>query len=198
VKNPLQKFRRSCSTEFAQAEDACCGSGIFFRVLLLTCNNRRMSGAAAACSATFGGSLRTDIFKGAYTVTDQALTTGERESGTVFAPKFDANGLLTAVVTDAASGRVLVVAHMNAEALEATLSSGRVHFWSRSRQSLWMKGETSGHVLEVAAILVDCDQDALVIAAHPAGPTCHTGANSCFYRRLAMRDGAPVLVKVNT
>lgn len=131
-------------------------------------------------------------------MTDRALTTAERESGAVFAPKFDANGLLTAVVTDAASGAVLVVAHMNAEALEATLSSGRVHFWSRSRQALWMKGETSGHVLEVAGITVDCDQDALVIAARPAGPTCHTGATSCFYRRLEVRDGAPVLVKVNT
>jgi phosphoribosyl-AMP cyclohydrolase len=126
------------------------------------------------------------------------LTTAERESGTVFAPKFDANGLLTAVVTDAASGKVLVVAHMNAEALAATLRSGRVHFWSRSRQSLWMKGETSGHVLEVEAIMVDCDQDALVIHARPAGPTCHTGADSCFYRRLEFRDEAPVLVKVNT
>jgi len=131
-------------------------------------------------------------------VTDRALTTAERESGAVFAPKFDANGLLTAVVTDATSGTVLVVAHMNSEALEATLSSGRVHFWSRSRQSLWMKGETSGHVLEVAAIMVDCDQDALVIHALPAGPTCHTGAVSCFYRRLELRSGAPVLVKVNT
>ena len=131
-------------------------------------------------------------------MTDRVLTTAERESGAVFAPKFDANGLLTAVVTDATSGGVLVVAHMNAEALEATLRSGWVHFWSRSRQSLWMKGETSGHVLKVVEIMVDCDQDALVITALPAGPTCHTGAKSCFYRRLDMREGAPVLVKVNT
>lgn len=131
-------------------------------------------------------------------MTNQDLTTAERESGALFAPKFDGSGLLTAVVTDSASGKVLVVAHMNADALEATLNSGCVHFWSRSRQSLWMKGETSGHVLEVEAIMVDCDQDALVIHARPAGPTCHTGANSCFYRRLEMRDGAPALVKVNT
>jgi phosphoribosyl-AMP cyclohydrolase len=131
-------------------------------------------------------------------VSDQVLTAAERESGTVFAPKFDANGLLTAVVTDAASGKVLVVAHMNAQALDATLSSGRLHFWSRSRQSLWMKGETSGHVLEVESIMVDCDQDALVVCARPAGPTCHTGAQSCFYRQIEVRDGAPVLVKVNT
>jgi phosphoribosyl-AMP cyclohydrolase len=142
--------------------------------------------------------LRADLFRGIRTVTDRVLTTSERETGAVFAPRFDASGLLTAVVTDAASGTVLVVAHMNAEALKATLSSGRVHFWSRSRQSLWMKGETSGHVLEVAAIMVDCDQDALMIRARPAGPTCHTGANSCFYRKLELRDGVPVLVKVNT
>jgi phosphoribosyl-AMP cyclohydrolase len=142
--------------------------------------------------------LGTDVFKGVSRVTDPNLTTAEREGGTVFAPKFDANGLLTAVVTDAASGAVLVVAHMNTEALEATLRSGHVHFWSRSRQSLWMKGETSGHILEVASIMVDCDQDALVIQARPAGPTCHTGAKSCFYRGLQIIDGAPVLVKVNT
>lgn len=131
-------------------------------------------------------------------MSDQVLSSAERESGSVFAPKFDANGLLTAVVADATSGTVLVVAHMNAEALEATLSSGRVHFWSRSRQALWMKGETSGHMLEVEAVMVDCDQDALVIRARPAGPTCHTGARSCFYRQLEWRDGVPVLVKVNT
>lgn len=131
-------------------------------------------------------------------VSDQVLSTAERESGSVFAPKFDANGLLTAVVADATSGAILVVAHMNADALEATLNSGRVHFWSRSRQALWMKGETSGHVLDVEAIMVDCDQDALMIRARPAGPTCHTGANSCFYRQLERRNGVPVLVKVNT
>lgn len=131
-------------------------------------------------------------------MSDHPLTTAEREQGSVFAPKFDANGLITAVVTDHASGAVLVVAHMNAEALEATLASGRVHFWSRSRGRLWMKGETSGHVLVVESILVDCDQDALVIRARPAGPTCHTGAASCFYRALVQRAEGPVLVKVKT
>ena len=121
------------------------------------------------------------------------LSTEERESGTVFAPKFDSSGLLTAVVVDHASGEALVVAHMNAEALEATLATGKVHFWSRSRERLWMKGETSGHVLAVEQVLVDCDQDALLIRATPAGPTCHTGERSCFYRQIELRDGASVL-----
>ncbi len=112
------------------------------------------------------------------------LTTQQREQGAYFAPKFDASGLLTAVVADAATKDVLVVAFMNAEALERTRATGIVHFWSRSRQSLWMKGETSGNVLKVDEILVDCDQDALMIRAVPAGPTCHTGATSCFYRKL--------------
>lgn len=129
---------------------------------------------------------------------DPDLTTEEREKGAVFAPKFDAAGLLTAVVVDASDNTVLVVAHMNREALEATLASGRVHFWSRSRKALWLKGETSGHFLEVDEVLVDCDQDALVIRAKPAGPTCHTGAQSCFYRRVEAGEGGPVLVKVKT
>lgn len=129
---------------------------------------------------------------------DQTLSTEEREQGARFAPKFDAAGLLTAVVTDTVSGAVLVVAHMNREALDATLESGRVHFWSRSRGKLWLKGETSGHFLDVVEVLVDCDQDALVIRAQPAGPTCHTGTQSCFYRRVETGEGGPVLVKVKT
>ena len=96
------------------------------------------------------------------------MTTEEREGGSVFAPKFDSAGLLTAVVVDHGSGDVLVVAHMNAEALEATLSSGTVHFWSRSRGQLWLKGETSGHFLHVTEVLVDCDQDALVLECVPS------------------------------
>ena len=129
---------------------------------------------------------------------DQTLSTEEREQGARFAPKFDAAGLLTAVVTDAATGAVLVLAHMNREAVDATLTSGQVHFWSRSRGQLWLKGETSGHFLDVVEVLVDCDQDALVIRAAPAGPTCHTGAPSCFYRRVEAGEGGPVLVKVKT
>lgn len=126
------------------------------------------------------------------------MTTDEREQGMRFAPKFDANGLLTAVVVDAVSGMVLMVAHMNQAAVDATLANGRVVFWSRSRAALWMKGETSGNVLDVEEILVDCDQDALLVRARPAGPTCHTGARSCFYRRIESSQSAPVLVKVKT
>lgn len=107
-----------------------------------------------------------------------------REQGSAFLPKFDENGLLTAVVTDAASGAVLMVAFMDAEALAKTRETGLAHFHSRSRGRLWMKGETSGHTLAVEEILVDCDQDALVLKARPAGPACHTGAVSCFYRKL--------------
>ncbi|AOL94816.1 phosphoribosyl-AMP cyclohydrolase [Porphyrobacter sp. LM 6] len=126
------------------------------------------------------------------------LTTEEREGGAVFAPRFDDKGLLTAVVVDKVSKAVLVVAHMNAEALAATLETGRVHFWSRSRGRLWMKGESSGHILAVEEVRVDCDQDALLIIATPAGPTCHTGAVSCFYRSVDVGEGGHVLVKVKT
>jgi phosphoribosyl-AMP cyclohydrolase len=129
-------------------------------------------------------------------VTDTVLTAEEREAGTVFAPKFDAAGLLTAVVVDVDDGAVLVVAHMNAEALKATLETGKVHFWSRSRGSLWMKGETSGHVLTVETMLVDCDQDALVIRARAAGPTCHTMARSCFYREVEQGEDGPALKRI--
>ena len=101
-----------------------------------------------------------------------------------FNPKFDASGLLTAVVVDAVSNDVLMVAFMDAEALEATRSTGIAHFRSRSRGRLWKKGETSGNVLKVEEVLVDCDQDALVLRCTPAGPTCHTGADSCFFRTL--------------
>ncbi|HTM95124.1 MAG TPA: phosphoribosyl-AMP cyclohydrolase [Croceibacterium sp.] len=101
-----------------------------------------------------------------------------------FQPKFDGAGLLTAVAQDAASGEVLMVAFMDAAALAATRETGFAHFHSRSRGRLWKKGETSGHVLAVKAILVDCDQDALVLKVEPAGPACHTGARTCFFRRL--------------
>ena len=106
------------------------------------------------------------------------------ETGTTFKPRFDAAGLVTAVVTDADSGGVLMVAHMNREAIDRTLQTRQVHFWSRSRQQLWLKGETSGHFLTLVEMRVDCDQDALWVIARPAGPTCHTGEPSCFYRRV--------------
>jgi len=112
-----------------------------------------------------------------------------RETGLALDPKYDAAGLITACVTDAASGALLMVAHMNAEALQLTLESGEVHFWSRSRASLWKKGESSGNVLKLVELRIDCDQDAVWVIASPAGPTCHTGAPSCFYRRVTS-DGA--------
>ena len=107
-----------------------------------------------------------------------------RDKGLTLNPKFDRDGLITAVVTDAASGEVLMVAHMNDQALALTVETGLAHFWSRSRQSLWKKGETSGNMLEVRDIRIDCDQDAVWVKAVPAGPTCHTGARSCFFRRV--------------
>lgn len=110
--------------------------------------------------------------------------THEREQGSAFLPKFDGNGLLTAVACDADSREVLMVAYMNAEALARTRETGLATFWSRSRGALWLKGETSGHFLRVQEIRVDCDQDALVLLVRPEGPACHTGAVSCFYRRL--------------
>ena len=102
----------------------------------------------------------------------------------VFEPRFDANGLLSAVVVDSVTKAVLMVAFMDAEALAATRATGFAHFHSRSRGRLWKKGESSGNVLAVERILVDCDQDALVIECRPAGPTCHTGTTSCFFREL--------------
>ncbi|RHW16930.1 phosphoribosyl-AMP cyclohydrolase [Sphingomonas gilva] len=109
----------------------------------------------------------------------------KREAGLELDPKFDAAGLITAVVTDAGSGAVLMVAHMDAEALAATYATGEAHFWSRSRQRLWKKGESSGNVLKVIEMRIDCDQDAVWVIAEPAGPACHTGEASCFYRRIA-------------
>lgn len=106
------------------------------------------------------------------------------EQGTEFAPKFDSSGLLSAVVVDADSCEVLMVAFMDSEALAKTRASGLAHFHSRSRGRLWLKGESSGNVMKVEEIRVDCDQDALVLLVRPAGPACHTGARSCFYRRL--------------
>jgi phosphoribosyl-AMP cyclohydrolase len=110
--------------------------------------------------------------------------TDPREASLVLQPKYDAAGLVTAVVTDAETGELLMVAHMNADALAATRATGKATFWSRSRQALWVKGETSGHTLAVRDLRIDCDQDAIWIIADPTGPACHTGARSCFYRRI--------------
>lgn len=108
----------------------------------------------------------------------------DRETGMALDPRYDANGLVTAVATDAATGEVLMLAHMNREALAATLASGEATFWSRSRGRLWKKGETSGNVLRVVEARIDCDQDAVWLRVEAAGPACHTGARSCFYRRI--------------
>src|SRR6185437_330855 len=102
--------------------------------------------------------------------------------------RFDDRGLVPAVVQDARDGMILMLGYMNAEALAATRESGDVWFWSRSRSALWHKGETSGNYLRLVEILADCDADALVIRALPAGPTCHTGARSCFSTPLATLD----------
>ncbi|WP_334654548.1 phosphoribosyl-AMP cyclohydrolase [Sphingomonas panaciterrae] len=110
--------------------------------------------------------------------------TDPRENGLTLDPRYDAAGLVTAVVTAAGRGEVLMVAHMNADALAATRATGRATFWSRSRQALWVKGETSGNFLKVREMRIDCDQDAIWIIAEPVGPACHTGARSCFYRRI--------------
>ena len=98
--------------------------------------------------------------------------------------KFDAQGLVTALVQDANSLEVLMVAWMNREALEQTLELGQAVFWSRSRREIWHKGATSGNFIDVEEILVDCDGDTLILLARPHGPACHTGARSCFFRRL--------------
>jgi phosphoribosyl-AMP cyclohydrolase len=113
------------------------------------------------------------------------------EEGLVLHPKFDAAGLVTCVTTDAASGEVLMVAHMNDEALRKTIASGEAWYFSRSRASLWRKGESSGHVQRVVEMRVDCDQDAVWIRVEQlGGAACHTGRRSCFYRAVTTGQGA--------
>jgi phosphoribosyl-AMP cyclohydrolase len=102
--------------------------------------------------------------------------------------RFDDKGLIPAIVQDASTGEVLMLAYMNAESLRRTLESGQAWFWSRSRQELWHKGATSGNFMNVKAILKDCDEDALVLKVEPLGPACHTGNRSCFYRTLEEDD----------
>ena len=118
-----------------------------------------------------------------------------REEETQFSPKFDEKGLVTAVVTDATDGNLLMVAFMNEEALALTLETGIAHYWSRSRQKIWKKGESSGNLQKIEEIRVDCDQDALWLKVHVqgAGATCHIGHKSCFYRHLEMSNGVATL-----
>lgn len=107
-----------------------------------------------------------------------------RDTADRFLPRFDAAGLVTAIVVEADTHALLMVAHMNAEAIRLTQETGQAHFWSRSRGALWRKGETSGNGLSMVEMRVDCDQDALFLVVRPAGPACHTGRRSCFYRRV--------------
>ncbi|MGH6846009.1 MAG: phosphoribosyl-AMP cyclohydrolase [Methylocella sp.] len=112
----------------------------------------------------------------------------ELEEGEAFTPRFDADGLIACVTKDASDGQILMLAHMNAEALRVTLETGVAHYWSRSRQTLWRKGDTSGQVQKVTEIRTDCDQDALLLTVEPGGNggACHTGRRSCFYRKVVL------------
>lgn len=110
--------------------------------------------------------------------------TDSRDTRLTLDPKWDPNGLVTAVVTDGDSGTVLMVAHMNADALKATVDSSEAVFWSRSRGELWCKGATSGNTMRVREVRIDCDQDAVWLIVDAAGPVCHTGERSCFFRRI--------------
>jgi phosphoribosyl-AMP cyclohydrolase len=121
-------------------------------------------------------------------------TATDLEEGLALTPKFDASGLVTAVATDAASGEVLMVAHMNAEALARTIATGEAWYFSRSRGALWKKGESSGHSQRVVEMRVDCDQDAVWIKVEQSGGACHTGRRSCFYRAVPLgKEGAVTL-----
>lgn len=118
------------------------------------------------------------------------------EEGADFAPRFDANGLIVCVTVEAATREILMVAYMNQLALDKTIETGVAHYWSRSRNALWRKGDTSGQVQRVRSLSVDCDQDAimLMVEAGGDGKACHTGRKSCFYRRLETEGGARWLV----
>jgi phosphoribosyl-AMP cyclohydrolase len=119
------------------------------------------------------------------------------EEGMTLQPKFDADGLVTAVATDAASGELLMVAHMNAEALARTIATGEAHYFSRSRTKLWRKGEESGHTQRVVELRVDCDQDAVWLRVEQKGPgACHTGRRSCFYRAVPLGQSGAVKLEL--
>ena len=120
----------------------------------------------------------------------------EIEEGTAFSPKYDADGLITAVVTDAGSGELLMVAHMNADALARTIESGEAWYFSRSRNKLWKKGEESGNLQRVKELRVDCDQDAVWLKVEQVGEgACHTGRRSCFYRAVPLGKASAVTLE---
>lgn len=120
----------------------------------------------------------------------------ELEEGADFTPRFDANGLIVCITVEAATREILMVAYMNQLALDKTIETGVAHYWSRSRNALWRKGDTSGQVQRVLSLSVDCDQDALMLTVEAGGDgkACHTGRKSCFYRRLDAEGGARRLV----
>lgn len=130
-------------------------------------------------------------FADAHNLSHEAL-----EEGDVFAPRFDDKGLVTAIAVEASTGIVLMVAHMNAEALSLTLETGEAHYFSRSRGKLWKKGETSGEVQKLVEIRADCDQDALVVIVEQTGrgAACHTGRKTCFYRKVLVENGEARLI----
>ena len=118
------------------------------------------------------------------------LSGADQDEADALRPKFGPDGLIAAIAQDAQSGEVLMLAWMNAEALQQTISTGKATYWSRSRNALWVKGETSGSVQTVEDILIDCDQDAVLLKVHQAGRACHTGRTSCFYRKVAANGSA--------
>jgi phosphoribosyl-AMP cyclohydrolase len=126
-----------------------------------------------------------------------SASSNDIEEGLTLQPKFDASGLMTCVATDAATGDVLMVAHMNHEALRKTIESGEAWYFSRSRNALWRKGETSGHVQRVVEMRLDCDQDAIWIRVEQTGAACHTGRRSCFYRKVDKGEGGARLTFVD-
>ena len=123
------------------------------------------------------------------------LSHDQLEEGTAFAPSFDVAGLVTVITVEAGSNDVLMLAHMNEQALALTLETGIAHYWSRSRGKLWKKGETSGELQQVVELRTDCDQDAIVLVVNQTGrgAACHTGRKSCFYRRAVVTDGVAAL-----
>ena len=118
----------------------------------------------------------------------------DREEGLAFQPKFDASGLVTCVATEATTGELLMVAHMNDEALRKTIATGEAWYFSRSRNALWRKGETSGQTQRVVEMRTDCDQDAVWVRVEQVGAACHTGRKSCFYRKVEADAGGAKLV----
>jgi phosphoribosyl-AMP cyclohydrolase len=129
--------------------------------------------------------------------TPAGLTHEALEEGAVFAPRFDDKGLVTAITIEASTGAVLMLAHMNAEALAKTLETGEAHYFSRSRGKIWKKGETSGEIQKLVEMRTDCDQDALLVIVEQTGrgAACHTGRKTCFYRRVELTGGEARLVQ---